>query len=254
MQIRVGINTGEVVVRSISTDDQRADYVPVGHSTGLAARIEQLAAPGTVLVSESTHRLTQGYFEFRSLGQVPLKGVTANQELFEVTGIGPLRTRLEVSASHGLARFVGRQNELERMQALLKLAQAGQGQIIGVIGEAGVGKSRLCHEFKLLARDECLILECSSDSYGKAFPFLPLIDLLKNYLQIAPGDDDRRKLEKVTGRVLSLDRDLDGREVNDAGIRDPAQHRHRGIPVREAVCTPREGRGQHHREAHGHRH
>ncbi len=209
MQIRVGINTGEVVVRSISTDDQRADYVPVGHSTGLAARIEQLAAPGTVLVSESTHRLTQGYFEFRSLGQVPLKGVTANQELFEVTGIGPLRTRLEVSASHGLARFVGRQNELERMQALLKLAQAGQGQIIGVIGEAGVGKSRLCHEFKLLARDECLILECSSDSYGKAFPFLPLIDLLKNYLQIAPGDDDRRKLEKVTGRVLSLDRDLD---------------------------------------------
>ena len=209
MQIRVGINTGEVVVRSIATDEQRADYVPVGHSTGLAARIENVAAPGSVVVSEATHRLTEGYFEFRSLGSIPLKGVTNNVKLFEVTGIGPLRTRLEVSASHGLARFVGRQHELEQMQAMLKLAQGGDGQIIGVNGEAGVGKSRLCHEFKLLARGECLILECSSDSYGKAFPFLPLIDLLKNYLQIAPGDDDRRKLEKVTGRLLSLDRTLD---------------------------------------------
>ncbi len=209
MQIRVGINTGEVVVRSIATDDQRADYVPIGHSTGLAARIESIAAPGSVVVSESTHRLTEGFFEFRDLGIVPMKGVSASINLYEVTGIGPLRTRLEVSASHGLARFVGRQHELERMQAMLQLAKSGQGQIIGVIGEAGVGKSRLCHEFKLLAKGGCLILECSSDSYGKAFPYLPLIDLLKNYLQIAPGDDERRILEKVTGRVLALDRGLD---------------------------------------------
>ena len=209
MQIRVGIHTGEVVVRSIPTDDQRADYVPIGHSTGLAARIEQAAAPGSVVVSEATHRLTEGYFEFRSLGSVPLKGVSANVNLFEVTGVGHLRTRLEVSASHGLARFVGREHELERMQAMLELAKAGEGQIIGVIGEAGVGKSRLCHEFKLLAKESFRILECSSDSYGKAFPYLPLIDMLKSYLQIAPGDDDRRKLEKVTGRVLGLDRSLD---------------------------------------------
>ncbi|MBT2322216.1 AAA family ATPase [Variovorax paradoxus] len=209
VQIRVGIHTGEVVVRSIPTDDRRADYVPIGHSTGLAARIEHVAAPGSVVVSESTHRLTEGYFEFRSLGSVPLKGVSANVNLFEVAGVGPLHTRLEVSASHGLARFVGRQNELERMQAMLQLAKAGEGQIIGVIGEAGVGKSRLCHEFKLLAKEGCLILECSSDSYGKAFPYLPLIDMLKSYLQIAPADDERRKLEKVTGRVLGLDRSLD---------------------------------------------
>ncbi len=209
MQIRVGINTGEVVVRSIATDKRRADYVPIGHSTGLAARIEGIAAPGTVLVSESTHRLTEGYFEFRALGSVPMKGVSASVNLYEVTGIGPLRTRLEVSASHGLARFVGRRQELERMLAMLQLAKAGQGQIIGVIGEAGVGKSRLCHEFKLLAKSACLVLECSSDSYGKAFPYLPLIDLLKNYLGIAPGDDERRMVEKVTGRLLALDRGLD---------------------------------------------
>lgn len=209
MQIRVGINTGEVVVRSIATDDERADYMPIGHSTGLAARIENSAAPGTVVVSESTHRLTEGYFEFHNLGTIPLKGVSQQVPLYEVTGIGPLRTRLEVSASHGLARFVGRQQELEQMHALLEQAQGGQGQVISLIGEAGVGKSRLCHEFKLLARGECLILECNSDSYGKAFPFLPLIDMLKHYLQIDPADDDRRKLEKVTGRVLALDRDLD---------------------------------------------
>ena len=209
MQIRVGIHTGEVVVRSIATDDQRADYVPIGHSTGLASRIEQVAAPGSVVVSEATHRLTVGYFEFRPLGVVPMKGVGEAVELFEVAGVGPLRTRLEVSASRGLARFVGRQPELERMQAMAALAQSGTGQIIGVIAEAGVGKSRLCHEFKLLVKDDFRVLECSSDSYGKAFPYLPLIDLLKGYLQIGPGDDNRRKLEKVTGRVLGLDRTLD---------------------------------------------
>lgn len=209
MQIRVGINTGEVVVRTIATDDQRADYSPIGYSTGLAARIESIAAPGSVVVSDSTHRLTEGFFEFRDLGSVPMKGVSANINLYEVTGIGPLRTRLEVSASHGLARFVGRRQELERMQAMWELAKTGRGQIVAVSGEAGVGKSRLCHEFKLLAKDECLILECSSDSYGKAFAYLPLIDMLKNYLQIAPGDDERRILEKVTGRVLALDRSLD---------------------------------------------
>ena len=209
MQIRVGIHTGEVVVRSIPTDTQRADYVPIGHSTGLAARIENVAAPGAVVVSESTHRLTEGYFEFRSLGSVPMKGVSEKVNLYEVTGTGSLRTRLEVSASHGLARFIGRHHELERMRAMLQQAKAGEGQIVGVTGEAGVGKSRLFHEFKLSARPDCLILECSSDSYGKAFPYLPLIDMLQNYLQISHDDSDRRKLEKVTGRVLGLDRGLD---------------------------------------------
>ena len=233
MQIRVGINTGEVVVRSIATDDQRADYVPIGHSTGLAARIESVAAPGSILVSESTHRLTEGYFEFRALGSVPMKGVSANVSLYEVTGVGPLRTRLEVSASHGLSRFVGRRNELERMQAMFQLAKSGQGQIVGVIGEAGVGKSRLCHEFKQWANNDCLVLECSSDSYGKAFPFLPLIDLLKHYLQIAPGDDERHILEKVTGRVLALDRSLDDTIpflLALLGVADPANPINRMAP------------------------
>ena len=226
LQIRVGINTGEVVVRSIATGSQRADYVPIGHSTGLAARIEGMATPGTVLVSGSTHRLTEGFFEFRPLGAVPMKGVSKAIELYEVTGIGPMRTRLEVSASHGLSRFVGRDQELERMQLMLDQSRAGRGQIIGVIGEAGVGKSRLCHEFKQMNKSGCLLLECSSDSYGKAFPFMPLIDLLKNFLQIAPADDARRILEKTTGRVLALDRELDDTIpflLSLMGVADPAR-------------------------------
>lgn len=209
LQIRVGINTGEVVVRSIPAGDHRVDYSPIGHSTGLASRIENLAAPGSVLVSESTYRLTEGFFEFNCLGPIPMKGVSDPITIYEVTGIGPLRTRLEVSAKHGLARFVGRQPELKRMTLLLELAEAGQGQIVAVSGEAGVGKSRLCHEFKAIGSHRCRVLECASDSYGKAFPYLPLIDMLKNYLAISADDDDRRILEKTTGRVLALDRGLD---------------------------------------------
>lgn len=224
MQIRVGINTGEVVVRSIVTGD-RSDYSPIGHETGLAARIESVATPGSVFVSEATHQLTEGFFQFRDVGSVPLKGVSASVVLYEVTGIGPLRTRLEVSASRGLARFVGRQDELETIQAMWDLVIAGQGQVAAISGEAGVGKSRLCHEFRYLAKDDCLLLECSGDASSKAFPYLPLIDMLRSYLQLAPGDDDDRIREKVTARLSALDASL-----NDAipfllallGVVDPS--------------------------------
>jgi class 3 adenylate cyclase/predicted ATPase len=208
IQIRVGINSGEVVVRSIATDDQRAFYASIGHSTGLAARIQAIAAPGSVVVGDSTHRLTDGFFEFRDLGSVPMKGVSGEVGLYEVAGVGPLRTRLDVSASHGLARFIGRRDELERMGALFDLAKKGRGQIVGVVGEGGVGKSRLFHEFKQLARDDCLVLECSSASYGKAFPYQPLVDMLKSYFQIVTGQGEREILDKVTERVLALDHAL----------------------------------------------
>jgi class 3 adenylate cyclase/predicted ATPase len=209
MQIRIGINTGEVVIRSAGGEGQMPDYVPVFHSTGMAARIQAIAAPGSTFLSEHTQKLTEGFFEFRSIGAVPMKGVSENVKLFELQGIGPLRTRLEVSARHGLSRFVGRKHELESMQLIWQSVCSGHGQILDVVGDAGVGKSRLCHEFKQMVKSDCLILECASDSYGKAFPFLPLIDLLKTYLHIAPGDDDRTILEKTTGRVLALDRALD---------------------------------------------
>src|SRR6266511_5414994 len=116
LYLRVGINTGEVVVRSIRKDDLHTDYVPVGHSTNLAARMEQLAAPGSVLVTEQTHKLTAGYFEFKALGKTQVKGVEAPLNVYEVIGAGPLRTRLQVSARRGLTRFVGRLSEMEQIR------------------------------------------------------------------------------------------------------------------------------------------
>jgi class 3 adenylate cyclase/predicted ATPase len=209
VQIRVGVNTGEVVVRSIRKDNLHTDYVPVGHSTNIASRMESLATPGTIVVSEHTHKLTDGYFEFKSLGAAQVKGVSEPLKVYEVLGIGPLRTKMQVAARRGLARFIGRQREMEALQAAWAQIKVGHGQIAGVMGEPGVGKSRLFHEFKLLYQTGCLILETFSVSHGKAYPYLPLIDLLKNYFQLTAHDDERKRREKITGRVLTLDRALE---------------------------------------------
>jgi predicted ATPase/class 3 adenylate cyclase len=209
LQIRVGLNTGEVVVRSIRTDDLHTDYVPIGHATGLAARMQGLAHPGSIVVSASTFRLTEGYFAFNALGAAQIKGVSEPVPVYEVVGVGPLRTRLHVAARRGLARFVGRQPELEHMQQAWEQAQRGQGQMVAAMGEPGVGKSRLCYEFKLRAQRDGLVLETFSVSHGKAYPYLPLIELLNTYFQLTPQDDDRRRREQVTGKVLTLDRHLE---------------------------------------------
>ena len=209
LQMRVGINTGEVVVRSIRKDDLHTDYVPVGHSTNLAARMEQLANPGSIVISEYTRKLTEGYFELKSLGAAEIKGVEAPLNVYEVLGAGPLRTRLQISARRGLTRFVGRQSELDQMQRALEEAKAGHSQIVGVMGEPGLGKSRLFYEFKLTSQSGCLVLEAFSVSHGKASPYLPLIELLKNYFQIEPTDDERSRRERIIGKVLGLDRRLE---------------------------------------------
>src|SRR5437867_6520186 len=122
--MRVGVNTGEVVVRSIRKEDLHTDYVPVGHSTNLAARMEQLAVPGSILVTEQTHTLTAGYFAFKAVGKTQVKGVEAPLNVYEAVGAGALRTRLPVSAQRGLTRFVGRQSELEQMKRALAHATA----------------------------------------------------------------------------------------------------------------------------------
>jgi predicted ATPase/class 3 adenylate cyclase len=209
LQIRIGLNTGEVVVRSIRTDDLHTDYVPIGHATGLAARLQSLANPGAIVVSASTFRLTEGFFAFNALGAAQIKGVNEPVPLYEVVGVGPLRTRLQVAAGRGLVQFVGRQRELARLQQTWEQAQRGQGQIVAAVGEPGLGKSRLCYEFKLHAQRHGLVLETFSVSHGKAYPYLPLIELLKNYFQLTPQDDDRRRREQVTGKVLTLDRHLE---------------------------------------------
>ncbi|MGH7821172.1 MAG: AAA family ATPase, partial [Candidatus Binatia bacterium] len=209
LQVRVGVNSGEVVVRSIRKDDLHTDYVPIGHSVNLAARMEALATPGSVAVTESTRRLTDGYFDFRPLGPAQVKGVSEPVAIYEVEGIGPSRTRLEVAASRGLVPFVGRRRHLERLREALEFARAGRGQIVGVVGEPGVGKSRLFHEFRRACAGDWLVLEAFSVSHGKAYPYLPLIDLLKGYFGIVGDDDAEARRRKITARALGLDPNLE---------------------------------------------
>ena len=209
VQIRVGLNSGEVVVRAVGSD-LRMDYTAVGQTTHLAARMEQLAPPGSVRLTGETMRLAEGYVEVRSLGPIPVKGLPNPIEIFELIGAGQARTRLQAAAIRGLTRFVGRDAEVEHLRRVLGQANAGHGQVVAIVGEAGVGKSRLVYEFTHSYRvQDWLILEASSVSYGKATSYLPVIDLLKGYFKIGVRDDHREMRDKVLGRVLGLDRALE---------------------------------------------
>jgi class 3 adenylate cyclase/tetratricopeptide (TPR) repeat protein len=208
IEIRVGIHTGEVVVRSIETGE-RTEYTPIGHTTNLASRLQAIAPTGAIVLSGETARLVTGYFALKALGPVRVKGVSAAIEVFEAVGLGPLRTRLQVSAMRGLTKFCGRITELDRVKHALELARAGHGQVLCAAGEAGVGKSRLFYEFNAVATRGCLVLETFAVSHGKASPYLPVIQLLEDYFAIADSDDLRRRREKAGGKVLMLDRTLD---------------------------------------------
>ena len=206
--VRMGIHSGEVVVGKIG-DDLRMDYTAQGHTVGLAARMEQLAEPGKTLLTENSAKRVEGFFRLGDLGRFDVKGVHEALRVYELQGVGPLRTRLDVSASRGLVRFVGRRGELEQLRRAWKSAQEGHGQIVAGVGEAGVGKSRLFYEFKAPLQRGCLLLEAFSVSHGKASAYLPLIDLLKSYFRIELEDDERQRREKITGKVLTLDRSLE---------------------------------------------
>ncbi len=209
IESRIGINTGEVVVRSLKTADAHTEYVPVGHSTGLAARMQALAPTGSIAVTESTRKLCEGYFTFKALGPARVKGVSGPVEVFEALGLGPLRTRLQLSVRRGLTRFVGREPEIQAIARAAEQARTGHGQIAAVVAGAGVGKSRLFYEFKLRHQSGWMVLEAYSVSHGKASAYLPLIDLLHSYFRIAPEDDQRTRREKVNGRIVTLDRSLE---------------------------------------------
>jgi class 3 adenylate cyclase/tetratricopeptide (TPR) repeat protein len=209
LHIRIGLNSGPVVVRSIGSD-LRMDYTAVGQTTHLAARMEQTAMPGSILMTAETLRAAEGYVQVRPLGPVHVKGLADPVEAFEVTGAGPVRTRLQAAAARGLTRFVGREGELDHLRHALEQARAGHGQVVALVGEPGVGKSRLVWEFTHSHRTQgWLGLEANSVSYGKTTPYLPVIDLLKAYFQIEARDEARRVREKVTGKLLALDRALE---------------------------------------------
>jgi class 3 adenylate cyclase/tetratricopeptide (TPR) repeat protein len=209
LHIRVGVNSGDVVVRSIGSD-LHMDYTAVGQTTHLAARLEQMAMPGSLLIAPDTLRLAEGYVVVKPLGERPVKGLDTPIEVFEVVGAGTVRSRLQVAAARGLTRFVGRDAELEQLRQALERAGTGHGQVVAVVGDPGVGKSRLFWEFTQSHRTQgWLIVESSSVSYGRATAFLPLVELLRTYFQIEARDDARKIREKVTGKLFSLDRALE---------------------------------------------
>jgi class 3 adenylate cyclase/tetratricopeptide (TPR) repeat protein len=208
VQIRIGLNSGEVVVRAIGSD-LHMDYTAVGQTTHLAARMEQLASPGSIVLASATLELAEGYVAVKPLGPVPVRGVADPVEVYEVTGTGPARTRLQTAARRGLTHFVGRDTELSQLRRAQQLASAGHGQLVAVVGEAGVGKSRLVYEFTHSHRMQgWLVLEGVGVSYGKAASYLPVIDLLKSYFKIQDRDGLREIREKVTGKLLTLDEAL----------------------------------------------
>jgi class 3 adenylate cyclase/tetratricopeptide (TPR) repeat protein len=208
LRIRVGLNAGEVVVRTIG-NDLHMDYSAVGQTTHLAARMEQLATPGTVRLTAGTLRLVDGLVRVNALGPIPVKGLTEPVEVFELIGATAVRQRFQARAAQGLTRFVGRQRELDTLHQALEQAGAGHGQIVALVGEAGVGKSRLVYEFAHSHRTEgWRVLESASVSYGKSTPYFPVIELLKRYCQLEDHDDYRTIRAKVTGQVLTLDETL----------------------------------------------
>src|SRR5215831_16529946 len=205
LRMRIGLNSGEVVVRAIG-NDLHMDYSAVGETTHLAARMEQLATPGSIRLTAATLRLVEGLVQVTALGPVPVKGVTEPVEVFELVGASAIRRRLQAAVARGLTRFVGRQTELAALHQALERAGAGHGQVVALLGEAGVGKSRLVYEVVHSHRLQgWRVLESAAVSYGTATPYFPVLDLLKRYTQVEDRDDTRTIRARVTGQVLTLD-------------------------------------------------
>jgi class 3 adenylate cyclase/tetratricopeptide (TPR) repeat protein len=203
--VRMGINSGEVVVGSIG-DDLRMDYTAQGHTVGLAARMEQLADPGTIYLSEDTERLVAGFFHLRDLGMFEIKGLRVPVRVHDLQGIGPLRSRLDRSHARGLTEFVGREEEMHVLETALDRAMKGNAQVVGVIAEAGIGKSRLCLEFAKRCRDRGIkVREAHAQAHGQLTPFLPVLEMLRTLFGIEPSEAPAEARKKIAGATLLLE-------------------------------------------------
>ncbi len=203
--VRMGINSGEVVVGQIG-EDLRVEYTAVGHTVGLAQRMESLAEPGKAYLTEHTAKLVSGYLDFDDLGEFDVKGVSEPVRVHALAGAGGAHTRLDISRARGFSRFVGRGDELATLDAALEQARSGNGAVVGVVGEAGVGKSRLCHEFVERCRRRGIpVYEAQGQAHGREIPFLPVLQMMRSYFAIAESDSDQQAREKIAGRMLLLD-------------------------------------------------
>src|SRR6516162_1065753 len=192
LAVRVGLNSGEIVLRAVRSD-VRTDYTGVGQTAHLAARMEQIAKPGSILATAETKKLAEGYVEMKPLGPLPVKGLSEKIPVYEVTGAGAARTRLQAAATRGLTPFVNREAEFDQLFCAKQIAASGHGQAVAIVGEAGVGKSRFVVQF-LHAQHatDWLVLESNPASYGRTTPYLPVIELLRQYFNISSQDSNAR--------------------------------------------------------------
>src|SRR5262249_6029534 len=206
--VRLGINSGEVVAGAIGAEG-KVEYTAVGHTVGLAQRMEALAEPGKAYVTEHTAKLAEGYLELKDLGEFEVKGSSHPVGVFELVGAGSARSRFDLSRQRGLSRFVGRAEEIETLEDALDHAQRGRGAVVGVVAEPGVGKSRLCQEFAARCRAEGMeVYETQAQAHGTAIPFLPVLQMMRGYFGIEDRDPERVAREKIAGRLLLLDPDF----------------------------------------------
>ena len=206
--VRMGLNSGEVVVGKIG-DDLRMDYTALGHTANLAARMEQIAEPGRIYLAEATAQICQGFFALRDLGRHEVRGLAQPVGVFELEGVGRMRTRLDVSRSRGFSKFVGRQSEMAALEAALERAIAGNAQVVGVVAEAGTGKSRLCYEFAERCRARGVpVYEARGVAHGKAISLLPVLEFWRAYFGITEHDTARAARDKIAGRMVLLDETL----------------------------------------------
>ncbi len=239
---RIGVNSGEVVAAEVG----EGGYTAVGHTVGLAQRMEALAEPGKAYLTESTAELAHGYMELEDLGQFEIKGSSHPVGVFELSGVGAARSRLDLSRERGFSRFVGRDAEMAALEEALARAERSEGAAVGIVAEPGVGKSRLCHEFAERCRERGIeVFECQAQAHGRTIPFMPVLQMLRSYFGIADGDPERIVREKIAGRALLLDPNF-AEELpllfDFLGVPDPdrplpqlsAEARHRAL--RGAVC------------------
>jgi class 3 adenylate cyclase/tetratricopeptide (TPR) repeat protein len=236
--VRMGINSGEVVVGKIG-DDLRMDYTAQGQTVNLAARMEHIAAPGHIYLTDRTAQHVEGYFRLRDVGQLQIKGVRDDVRVWDLEDIGMLRTRLDASRSRGFSKFVGRERELAALEDAFERAASGHGQVVGVVAAAGTGKSRLCAEFVARCRARgILIADAQCPTIGKSVPFLPLLELLRDLFGISDTDSADEARHKIAG-VLSLpSRDFDDvvpLVFDLLGVHDPDQ----AVPIMDPEARKR---------------
>jgi class 3 adenylate cyclase len=206
--IRIGLNSGAVVVRSIG-NDLHMDYTAVGQTTHLAARMEQIADAGAIFATAETARLAEGYVNVASLGVRSIRGLDEPMEVYAVVGAGAAQSRLDVAAARGLTDFVGRDTEIAALRLAMQAAADGRGQVVGVVGDPGVGKSRLFREVTHAERlPGWLVLKTGAASYGKATAYRPVIDLLRAYFDLPGHADAADSRERITAKIAALRGDV----------------------------------------------